>query len=107
MRPANQTEAQKAAWNEETRLLRNARAREARLRKKLAASAVPAISSAIPTPLTLSIPPSNLAAASSDFSDVSSASYIFSGLSTASSSNLFRRRGNTKGYEKVSEAQKS
>ena len=56
MRPANQTETQKAAWDEKTQLLRNTRAREARLRKKLTASAIPTISSAIPTPLTLPIP---------------------------------------------------
>jgi hypothetical protein len=56
MRPANQTEAQKAAWNEKTQLLRNARAREVRLRKKLTASAVLVIFFAIFTPFTLSIP---------------------------------------------------
>ncbi len=55
IRPTNQTEAQKAAWDEKTRLLRNTRVREARLRKKLTASAVPAISSTISTSLTLSI----------------------------------------------------
>jgi hypothetical protein len=43
-RPAHQTEEAKAAWDEESRLLRNTRAREARLKKKQASSTTPTIS---------------------------------------------------------------
>ena len=35
IRPQNQTEEEKIAWDEETRQIRNAKARETRVRKKV------------------------------------------------------------------------